>query len=378
MAAPRYHRAVLPALLTAITATATGTASLTARLELEVHVLDYELPRHPNTDGRGNLGVLLRPLLVHRPSPRIVLEAGALVRVPFSLDFEEELGALPHFAAVLEPFDGVRLTLGSLRIDHGWHPALFDEDRQRFARDLEAAYNLTIVPAARRDLEGGDPFMPAEHGASLVVAAGPLSSEVYLDWQLLETREHREKFAVGWLAALDLDRFQLDAQLRVVHYGGQQLTRSDPIRAAGLDPKRQPVSLGLSGSVRPLEMQDISIDLTGGIFAGYMIQSPGGDPRWHTGLELGADAILFDAATLGYRFWRPRGEDPGFLSEDGDPIYRGGRSHRVSIGLAQVIDQARLEGRLDVVFPDGVEAVQYLAVTELSLPLEVLLWQAEE
>lgn len=368
-----------PALLTAMlaTASATGAATLSARLELEVHILDYELPGHPSTDGRGNLGVLARPLLVHRPSPLITIEAGALVRLPFSLDFEEELGALPHFAVILQPFEAVRLTFGSLRIDHGWLPALFDEDRQRFSRDVEAAYNLTIVPAARRDL-GGDPFMPAEHGASLALSAGALNSELLLDWQLLETEEHREKFAFGWLTAVDLGRLELNAQLRVVHYGGQQETRTDPIRASGLDPKRQPVSLGLSGRVRPLELQPIAIDLLGGIFAGFMIQSPGGEHHWHSGIEAGADVTFFEAAILGYRVWLPRRGDAGFLSEDGDPIYRAGRSHRLSIGLQQVIDAARLEGRLDVVFPEGIEAVQYLAVTELSLPLEVLLWRAQD
>jgi hypothetical protein len=366
----------LLAALSAVTATVTSGAQLSATLALEADLLDYGLPKHPRAKGSGHLGAIVRPSLFFRPSSAIEIEAGATIRLPFAIDFDEELGARPVLALRLDPFPNVRLTFGSLEVEHGLHPGVFDEDRARYARDLERAYNSSLRPEAARAL-GGDPFMPAQQGASLLTLFGPFRGEAFLDWQLLETIEHREKFAFGALAKIDLGLVAVSGDLYVAHYGGELFTARDPLRATGLDPKRQPISLALTGALRLLEIDSFDIELFGSVLAGHAIQSPGERARWHSGSELGLELRAFEGALFAYRLWLPRGGDPGVISEEGDPIYRGGSAHRATIGLVQEIGDVSIEGRLDLVFPVGSNAVQYLAVTLVRYRLELLLWQAD-
>src|SRR5688572_28162386 len=70
--------AALPAVLSATTA-----AHLALAIGLEADLLDYELPKHPVSDGRGHLGALIRPSLLFRPASAVEIELGAIVRLPF-------------------------------------------------------------------------------------------------------------------------------------------------------------------------------------------------------------------------------------------------------------------------------------------------------
>ncbi|MCC7383148.1 MAG: hypothetical protein IT384_15020 [Deltaproteobacteria bacterium] len=351
-------------------------AILAIAFEAEPVLLDYGLPHHPNSVGTTHLGTIGRLSLIHQPSALVRLELGVAGRLPMSSDFEEELGALPIARVEVRPLPSLRLTLGSLHPEHGYHLALLDERRERYGRAISDSYDRTLVPEARRRLDEG-PAMPGEHGVQLTSVLGPLKSEAFLDWQLLETREHREKFAFGALLALAFRRAELGAQLYLVHYGGERYTKDDPVRFAGLDPKRQPISLGVTARLRPLDGEVIAVDLCGALLGGRMIQVAGAAAEWFSGGEIGVEATLFEQGRVHYHLWLPERGGGGWLSEEGDPIYREGRTHRVGIALTQTFGALSLEGALDLAFPIGGDAVQYQIFTRARWRLEHVLWKED-
>jgi hypothetical protein len=221
---------------------------------------------------------------------------------------------------------------------------------------------------ARRDL-GRDLAMPVEHGAQLVYALPWLRAEAYVDWQLLETASHREKFAFGALAEARSRWGDAGAQVRVVHYGGQRFTALDEVRRLGLDPKRQPTTFAVFARPR-LALGPVLLEAPVTFLAGRAVQAPGERERAHRGLEVGADLRLPDVGRLGYRLWLPAGGRAAFLGEDGDPVYAGPPSHRAVLELVTPLGVAELRSRLDLVFAEGAEKVQYLLVGALAFRWE--------
>lgn len=360
---------------TASVPTSSSSQALHFSAEVVPILLDYELPGHPNTRGRGHAGIVGRTTLVWTHDAVVSIEAGVLWRIPFAHDFFEELGGLPILSMSVVPFgEGTLLRFGSLDDHHGYHPALVDEDRYRYGRNYEENYNRSIVAAAQREL-GGDPFMPAEHGGQFKVLHEHGHAEIFVDWQLLETEEHREKFAFGVLGGLTSTYADVDFQFRLVHYGGELFTKGDPIRFAQLDPVRQPTSFAITGKLKaPSMFEWLAIEAPLAYLRGRLAQSPGAQPTSHAGFELGVDAILFSTVRLGYRLWLPREPGFGYLSEDGDPVYSGRRAHRARLWVVTVHGAAELSGRLDLVFAQGAEKVQYETVTALSFRWDPLLW----
>lgn len=367
------------------TATAAGGEPvLGLALELTAIAIDQELPGHPTLHGRGHLGAIAAARLRWRVDPHLTIEAGALGRLPFSLDPGEEAGALPILALVLAPLgagDPVSLELrfGSLFTRHGFHPALADEARYAYARPYAETYLRSLAPGVERDV-GDDPFLPAEHGAQLRLETAALSgrahADVFLDWQLLETRAHREKFLFGAVVGFEHRFVTLSLQLRLAHYGGELFTRVDPVRFAGDDPVRQPTSLAAAAELRPLRLWSgrITFALPLAIVRGKVIQAPGEAPAWHQGFEVGAGVELFHTARIGWRWWLPEGRPHGFVSEDGDAVYAGRRSHCVTFALSTRHGAAELSGRLDLISAEGAEKLQYETATSLSFSFDPILW----
>lgn len=348
--------------------------TLAARLLLRPTLIDYELPGHPLWTGRTGSGTLGAASLVWSFGRVFTAEAGVLGRLPFAHNFEDEAGAFPILAFTVSPFGPwLSLRFGSLDIRHGFHPAILDEQLYAYGRSYQEAYNRSLVPEAQRDL-GGDPFMPVENGAQLRLALDPFFAEVYLDWQLLETEAHREKFAVGVLGEYQSRWVDAAFQMRLNHYGGQLFTRQDPIRAAGLDPKRQPTTFGFLLRPRPVAEEAITLELPLAFILGRVAQAPGEPERRHQGFEAGADLWLFSMVRLGYRFWYPDGGRPGWVSEDADPVYLGPTSHRASVELRTSHGIVDLGGRLDLVFARGTDKVQYLTVSTLTFRFEPVIF----
>lgn len=340
---------------------------LTLSLTVSAELFDHGLPRHPTDHGRSHVGVLLLPVAIWQPHTAVDVTAGARVRIPTTLDLEDEVGALPVLRIDARLLGGtdrtLTLRLGSLEHAHGFHPAVAHEARLAYGRDVAEAYDRPLAAGGRRDL-GDDPWMPGEHGAQLVLDTRHLWVDAFLDWQLLETEAHREKFVVGALARLQGPRAELSLQLRLDHYGGEKYTQSDPLRRAGLDPTRQDLVLAAAGRVRPLVVGPLAVDVVAALIGARPLVVE----DWRGGVELGADLVGWSAARIGYRWWRTIGPDfPGDLGEAGDPTYRQLETHRVRFALGQALGPLQLESRVDVVFPTGVEAVQYELSTRASI-----------
>lgn len=353
--------------------------ALRFRVDVRPTLLDYELPGHPRLVGVGHVGVVGDAVLDWTLHPRVTVGVGVRGRLPFAFDVGEEAAALPVFYVALKPLasDLATLRFGTLDHDHGHHPALLDQARYGYARPVPDNYNRGILDAAQRTF-GHEFFLPAEHGGQLILQTGGLRAEVYLDWQLLETAEHREKFAVGVLAAYTHRWGDASFQYRLVHYGGQRFSQRDPIRAMGLDEKRQPTTLVVTLAPRPVKLDWLEITLPAAFVNGRVNQTPGASESSHWGVEVGLDARLFSLVRLGYRLWLPDGNTAAFVSEDGDPVYAGPRSHRAILGLSQTIGPAEIEGRLDLVFADGADKVQYLTVTTVRFQWEWWLFRSAE
>lgn len=336
-------------------------------------LFDTDYPGHPRAVARGHAGTIGTLGLTWQYDRHLAVEVGVLGRLPFAVDFEDEADAFPLLAVVVSPFEGLKMRFGALDIRHGFHPAIVDEPRYGYARNYEELYNRGIPDTAARDL-GGDPFLPVENGAQLLADIDDLHAEVFLDWQLLETIEHREKFAVGVLGEYDGRWLAAGFQYRLVHYGGQLFTQAEPIRRMGLDPKRQPTTLAVYVTPRPLAfLDDVDLELPVTFVQGRVNQVPGEPESSHRGLEVGANVVLYDMLTLGWRGWFPEDGVARYVSEDGDAIYAGPRSHRARVGLTTKFDIVEVSGVLDLVFAEDTPKLWYRTVTVVTLRWDAVL-----
>ncbi len=338
-------------------------------------LFDTDYPGHPRALARGHAGTIGTVGLRWVHDEHVAIEAGVLGRLPFAVDFEDEIGAFPLLSVVVTPFgDALTMRFGALDTRHGFHPAVVDEPRYGYARNYEELYNRSLTPEIARDL-GGDPFLPVENGVQLIADLAPLKAELFLDWQLLETIVHREKFAVGLLGSYDGKWVEAGFQYRLVHYGGQLFTQQEDVRRMGLDPKRQPTTLALFLTPKPLAfLEDVGLELPVAFIQGRVNQAPGEAEGTHRGLELGADVVLFEALTIGWRGWFPADGAARYVSEDGDPIYAGPRSQRIRVALTSAYGPVEISGLLDLVFAEGADKVWYRTVTVATFRWEAPLY----
>ncbi len=354
-----------------IAATTTATPTLALRLDLEPLLTDYGLPRHPTTTGLTGVGTIAHAALDAAPFPGVRVLAGARVRLPMTLDFDEELGALPILAVELTRRLGAldtRLRLGSLEYRRGYHPAIYDETRAGYGRDVERAYAAGVVPEARRAF-ARDPFVPGEHGLELTLGLGPWVTRTFVDWQLFETEAHREKFSFGVVSRLDLGRLRAAAQLRLDHYGGEQFTQSDPLRRAGLDPTRQPTSAAVTAELDALKLGPVALRIDAALFGARLAQRGGAAPEAVGAFEGGARLLAFDALTLGWAYFRGLRDGVVVLAELGDPTYAMGPAHRVRLALSLPLGSVSVETRFELVFPEQIDSLPYVLATRVVIPL---------
>ena len=84
-------------LVAQLSADTSTSAKLEAQLALRPTVLDYELPGHPNTLGRGHVGVITEATLRYMPNEHVLVSAGVLGRLAFALEQDEYAQARPVF-----------------------------------------------------------------------------------------------------------------------------------------------------------------------------------------------------------------------------------------------------------------------------------------
>jgi hypothetical protein len=344
------------------------TAHLDLVLNLTPTVLDYELPGHVHMLGRGHVGLIAAGGFRYQPNRYVSLGAGIMGRAPFALERANYADAIGVFYVEGRPLGTKNLSMrfGSLNSEHGYHTAVSDEPRFAIARNIMETYNRSIVKEAHRD-DLPRHAMPAEHGAQFIFEAQDFRADLFLDWQLLETSTHREKFNFGALGQYDSRWIDVGLQFRLTHYGGQIFTQGDPIRFAQLDPVRQPETFALVLKAHPLVLRNFTLNVLGTGVAGHMKQIPGGEEKWHYGIEAGLESILAEDILIAYRYWHPKGGRAGYVSEDSDPTYNQGVVHRIEVGLLQTMGGLKIDGRLAIMLPkDAPDKVQYMAITQIS------------
>ena len=174
---------------------------------------------------------------------------------------------------------------------------------------------------------------PYEAGLQWDFKGRVLSHSAWLEWQRLNTPEHRERFDAGVNAEIALDRrFALPLQVHIVHEGGQ-------LFAAG--PVRDSAAAALGLALRAPAGRHWRVSLEASAVAGRFVsdrQQPGASATGRAvftraSIERGewrAHAI----AWRGRRFIKDEG-DPNYLSirRDGSR-YRGTRDY-AEVGLAR-------------------------------------------
>ena len=150
-----------------------------------------------------------------------------------------------------------------------------------------------------------------EMGLQWLVGAPRLEQDAWINWQRLNTRDHRERFDAGYRARVGLaESWHLHGQWHVVHEGGQRFA-SGPVRDS------QGVALGLQWSTGAAErVARVSVDT-------HVIGTRNVPDRAEPERSEGGVGI-FSRAVLEHGRWRThlivwRGRDT--LKEEGDANY---------------------------------------------------------
>ena len=292
--------------------------------------LEYE---NPFSVGRTYLGAYTSLALAY-VRPAFDLSLGALVQRDFG-DEEEVSRALPLFR---------------FRYRTPWFQLLLGR--------LHSAGNHSLPePILARQY----PYQyPVEEGLQFLAHQDNLKADLWINWYLLNTPEHREFFAAGFHSQAEWSFVSADLGLRVSHHGGQ-------LHEEG------PVSDNFSGMFRLLlSFRWPALDADFGA-SGTLLGSRDQPDRKHSGQQTrgyGAEGECFFSPggwKLYYRCFS--GED--FFVEQGDPLYRTEKPlHRFGLLKTFQLDnavRARLQGEGVVI--ESVLEYNYALVVDVSLDL---------
>ena len=176
-----------------------------------------------------------------------------------------------------------------------------------------------LLPPLQRETLAFD--RPYEAGFQWNLAVSRVRHEAWLNWQRLNTRDHRERFDTGITGEVRLTpRVSLPYQLHVVHEGGQQFAVgpvSDSVGAA----------VGLAASVAAGPIDALCLE----IFGLAASDTPDRDhpDRSRDGRGFfGRGSAVVDAWRGHILFWRGR----HFITREGDPNYLSLRRNGVVYG----------------------------------------------
>ncbi len=244
---------------------------------------------------------------------------------------ETIFGAAPRPAIVFDIGDRVRMTLGAFgNIRFGGDDA-FEQarpvvtlaivgERSIFEFGTLSTPKAGVVPGPDRTGPHGllPPIQretlaferPYEAGLSWVFAGERLRHELWIDWQLLNTEEHRERFDAGAIGQVRLTRFlAIPFQLHIVHEGGQ-LFASGPVA----DSSALATGIELGGKAGSVDRASLELVAAGSRFV----------PDRATPDRSSNGAAFFGRAAAEHGPWRAhlivwRGKD--FIKAEGDPNY---------------------------------------------------------
>lgn len=151
----------------------------------------------------------------------ISLRIGVAVFIPFSLELPDGMRFFPIITSQISN-QYVSFTIGTMDSDHNFPAPLFDP-LITLTPYVRVAEGNTRIPNSTEQFDYGK-FTHGyyEYGASFEWFKGG-SGEIFMNWQLLHTEEHRERFDVGLIYALDFTPiFTPYVGVRYWHNGGKE------------------------------------------------------------------------------------------------------------------------------------------------------------
>ena len=151
----------------------------------------------------------------------ISLRVGGAVLIPFSLELPDGIRFFPFVQSQISN-EYVSLTMGTLDSDHNFPAVLFDP-MIKLTPYVRASVNNLRMPNLNETYEYGK-FTHGfyEYGLSFKWFKGG-TGELFMNWQLLHTENHRERFDVGLTYALDfIETFTPYIGARYWHNGGHE------------------------------------------------------------------------------------------------------------------------------------------------------------
>ena len=251
--------------------------------------------RNPFREGETIFGTAVRPTVDIAVNPRVVVTLGVLANQRFGSEDAFELVR----PVVSVAFTGARsaFLMGTLPYPRVGLPA---------GPDRQGPHGL-LPPLQRETLTFERPY---EAGLQWKLALPRLRHEAWINWQRLNTPEHRERFDAG-IAGRIHPRSQLafPFQFHVVHEGGQQFDTgpvADSLAAA----------LGVAVSGRVRDFADASLEAHA--LGSRHVPDREAPRRTSSGAGFFGRAEVSRSGWRGHiLFWR--GDD--FLKEEGDPNY---------------------------------------------------------
>jgi hypothetical protein len=165
-----------------------------------------------------------------------------------------------------------------------------------------------LLPPLERETLAFD--RPYEAGLAWKFAGETLRHEVWINWQRVNTKEHRERFDAGAAGEVKISRLAaIPLELHIVHEGGQ-LFAAGPVA----DSAAFATGLALRGRVGPVERATLEVYGLGSRFV----------PDRGVPSERRDGAAFFSRASAERAGWRGhlivwRGRD--FIKDEGDPNY---------------------------------------------------------
>jgi len=192
----------------------------------------------------------------------------------------------------------------------------------------------TLLPPLQRETLAFE--RPYEPGLRWTFRGTTVEHEMWLEWQRLNTPEHRERFDAGLNAALrPRDAVSFPVQLHIVHEGGQLFASGpvdDSLAAAAGARFEHPVTAAARGSLEAY-----------GLVSRYVPDRARPDLSRDGVAFLGRGAIERGGWRLHLIVWRGR----NFIKDEGDPNYlsirRGGARYHGTRDYAEIGAARRFE-----------------------------------
>lgn len=153
----------------------------------------------------------------------IDLQLGGSVLLPFTFEFPDNVRFFPIVTSRIGN-EHVQLRVGTLKGGHNY-PAPIRDPLMDMTPVVRSTIDNTLISKGPETYKYNDPFTHGyyEYGASFEWFTGG-HGELYMNWQILHTTRHRERFDVGFIYSLDFvsDIFTPYIAVHYWHNGGHE------------------------------------------------------------------------------------------------------------------------------------------------------------